>query len=66
MSYCPHKLEMMSKQRIVHAQNARSTPNIQYDLILEKVLVLINGIPVGLGTNFVLKHLLVDALNHAR
>ena len=66
MSCCPHEVETMSKQRIVHAQNARAAPDIQHNLILEKMLVLIDSIPVGLGTNFVLKHLLVDALDHAK
>lgn len=36
-----------------HGENSRSATNIKHDLVLEKVLVLQDGIHVGLGSNFI-------------
>lgn len=51
----------MGRLEIVHAQNACAASYIQDNFISEKVLILVNSIAVGLGANFILEHLLVNA-----
>lgn len=43
-----------------YAENARSTTNIQHDLILEMFRTVEDGIHVGLGAYCILEHILMD------
>lgn len=42
-----------------HGEDASPTPNIQHYFVLEDVLVVVHGVPVGECPHFVLQHLLV-------
>lgn len=42
-----------------HGQDPCATPNVEHDLVLEDVLIVVHGVPVGEGPHFVLQHLLV-------
>lgn len=46
-----------------HGQNSSSTTHIQDDLVLEEVLVLVDEVTVGIGTDGVLQHGLVDGFS---
>ena len=44
-----------------HGQDTSSTADIQDNLVLEDVLVLVDEIAIGIGTDSVLQHGLVDS-----
>jgi hypothetical protein len=37
----------------LHAENGGTTTDIEHDLVLEQVLVLVDGVPVALGPDLV-------------
>lgn len=43
-----------------HGQNPRPAADVQHDFVLEGVLVVIHGVPVGERPHFVLQHFLVN------
>lgn len=45
-----------------HGQYARATADVQDNLIFEKILVVVDKIPVRVCANFVFKHDLMDVL----
>ena len=49
-----------------HAENARTTSNIENSLSLEQMRVVHDRVPVGAGSDGVLEHLLVDTWPEAR
>ena len=46
----------------VHAEDGCTASDIQHHLVLENVLVLVDGISVRLGADFILQHLFVNAM----
>ena|SRR5699024_7939627 len=49
-----------------HAENASAAANIEHHFVLENVPVQEDGILVGASSNFVLQHLLVNAMVSVR
>lgn len=49
-----------------HREDAGPTPDVQYYLVLEDVLVVIHGVPVGQRPDFVLQHFLIEYKGHQK
>lgn len=49
-------------EECVHAEDGCTASDIEDHLVLEQVLVVVDGVAIALGSHFVLEHFLVDAV----
>lgn len=49
-----------------HGQDPRPASHVQHDFVLEDVLVVVHGVPVGQRPHLILQHLLVDHIEKIR
>lgn len=44
---------MQSEEEYVHAEDGCAASDVQHHLVLEQVLVVVDGVAVGLGAHFI-------------